>query len=313
MATVPFGHGPGAAWNRVPPARRDHVLRQAAIILAEPWPLLTAAAHARFSEDGDRETYERPYFARRNRLGAAVITAALVGPTSELIGEIIDGVWLLCEETSWCLLAHDPNGPLPDPAKPYLDLFAAETASLLAWSDLLAGDLIEARAEIVRRRMCDAVRERVLRPYRERDDWWWFGLREKNLNNWTPWIHANLLTASLLDERRGDHLLVAGGSVSVRVRADPRRRVRRRFRRVRRAETSGYGAVPAGQPHLRRLAYQNFADGPPRPIGAVPWLLYRFGKTIGDDQVAGHAIALRDVLPAGAASLIPGLPMPKPR
>ena len=74
-----------AAWERVPPASRDHVLRQAASILAEPWPVLTATTYARFSDDGDRGAYERPYFARRNRLGAAVITAALAGPASELV------------------------------------------------------------------------------------------------------------------------------------------------------------------------------------------------------------------------------------
>lgn len=327
-----------AAWDRVPPAGRDYVLRQAASSLAEPWPVLTATAYARFSEDGDRGAYERPYFARRNRLAAAVITSALAGPASELTSAIIDGVWLVCEETSWCLPAHDPNVPLPDPAEPCVDLFAAETAALLAWTDLLAGDLIEARAEIVRRRMRDAVRERVLRPYRERDDWRWLGLHGENLNNWTPWIHANLLTASLLlDERREDAVVTARRATGALDRyldslpADGGcdegitywwRAGASLFECVQVLADACGGAFGAfGLPKLRATAryplvshiggnwHVNFADASPRPVGA-PWLLYRFGKAIGDDEVARHAIALRAALSADAARLIPDFPMP---
>ena len=96
-----------------------------------PWPLLTATVYGRYKATGDRQEYERPYIARRDKLMAAVITAILTGDTST--GEITDGVWLLCEETSWCLPAHQPGG-LPDPDHPHVDLFAAETAGLLAWT-----------------------------------------------------------------------------------------------------------------------------------------------------------------------------------
>jgi hypothetical protein len=116
-------------------ATRDHLLGQAAKLLADPWPVLTATGYARFFADGDRQAYERPYFARRGRLGAAVLAAALAGPTPERVADIVDGVWLLCEETSWCipageLFAQRENSRLPDPARPCVDLFAAETAAL---------------------------------------------------------------------------------------------------------------------------------------------------------------------------------------
>jgi hypothetical protein len=176
-------------------------------MLADAWPVLTATGYARFFTDGDRQAYERPYFARRDRLGAAVLTAALSGPSPSRVGDIIDGVWLPCEETSWCLPAHHlfarrSFSPLPDPAEPSVDLFAAETAGLLAYTDLLAGDLIEQVAPVARRRLREEVKARVLDPYRDSDEWWWFGLRKEDLNNWTPWIHSNLLSASLLQDHR---------------------------------------------------------------------------------------------------------------
>ena len=75
------------AWDGVPAATRDHLLGQAARLLADPWPLLTATDYGRFSRDGNRQAYERPYFARRTRLAAAVLVAALAGPTRERIDD----------------------------------------------------------------------------------------------------------------------------------------------------------------------------------------------------------------------------------
>jgi len=81
-----------AARDAVHPATRDHMFGQAARLLASPWPVLTATDYARFSRDEDRQTYERPYFARRSQLAAAVLTAALASPAPERIADVIDGV-----------------------------------------------------------------------------------------------------------------------------------------------------------------------------------------------------------------------------
>jgi len=327
-----------AAWDGVPAATRDHLLGQAARILADPWPLLTATDYGRFSRDGDRRAYERPYFARRTRLGAAVLAAALAGPTPELLDDVIDGVWLLCEETSWCLPAADlfarrAGQPLPDPAQPCVDLFAAETAALLAYTDLLAGDLIEAAAPVARRRLRDEVRARVLGPYRDNDQWWWFGLRKKDLNNWTPWIHANLLAASLLlDDRSRDVLVTterAIGALDRYLDAVPDdggcdegisywwragASLFECLETLARACGEDFGVYEIGKiraiarypviAHIAGKWHVNFADGSPKPYGAAPHLLYRFGAAIGDQQVGQYARALRG--DKAAADLIAG-------
>jgi hypothetical protein len=89
-------------WGSVRRETREHLLTQTAPVSERPWPLLTATAYARFKADGDRRTYERPYLARRDKLAAAVVTAVLTGDAST--ADITDGVWLLCEETTWCLI-----------------------------------------------------------------------------------------------------------------------------------------------------------------------------------------------------------------
>jgi hypothetical protein len=306
-------------WGRVPQETREHLLAQAAPIGQRPWPLLTATTYARFKADGDRQAYERPYIARRDKLIAAVITAVLTGNTSS--ADITDGVWLLCEETSWCLPAHQPGAGLPDPDHPHVDLFAAETAALLAWTVSLTGEH-EAR---VRRE----IKIRVLDPYLARDDWSWLGLDgRKNLNNWTPWIHANLLIASLLLDDQPDvtanravaaldrYLDVVpddggcdeGASYWWRAGAS----LFECLETLTEACGNDFGAFQL--PKVRAIArypvaahiagdvHVNFADGPIRPPGIVPHLLYRFAARTGDAQVQQHALAMREY----AASLVTG-------
>ena len=57
--------------------------------------------------------------------------------------DIANGVWLMCEETYWGVPAHigiqKRGAGLPDVTEPTIDLFAAETAELLAWTSYLLG------------------------------------------------------------------------------------------------------------------------------------------------------------------------------
>jgi hypothetical protein len=327
-----------AAWDAVHPPTGEALLAAGAAALARPWPVLTAGEYLRFRADGDRVGYEEPYFARRARLAAAVLDAGLRGtgqdgPDAARLAEIADGAWLLCEETSWCLPAHSPS-PLPDPADPCIDLFAAETAGLLAWTDLLAGDLIDGQ---VRSRLRAEVRRRVLAPYRARDDWHWFGvhLTKAGLNNWTPWIHSNLLVASLLlDADRDDIVTTAQRAVGALDRyldftpADGGcdegigywwRAGASLFECLRTLESAcGTDTGVFGLPRIRAIAaypvlahiggdwHVNFADGPARLRSGTPWLLHAFGRAVNDADIVRHARALRGDDP----SLVPTGPPP---
>ncbi len=300
-------------WGRVPEETRMSLLAQAAPVSQRPWPLLTATAYARFKADGDRQTYERPYFARRDKLIAAVLTAVLTGDAGST--DITDGAWLLCEESTWCLPAHQPGPGLPDPDKPHVDLFAAETAALLAWTAVLAGEH-EAR---IRRE----VKTRVLDPYLARDDWGWLGLNDRvHVNNWTPWIHANLLIASLLLDDRQHSISTATRAVGALDRyldAVPddggcdegasywwRASAASLFECLQTlTEACGNDFGAFRLPKVKAIArypmaahvagdvHVNFADGGIRPPGAVPHLLYRFAARTGDAQVQQHARAMR--------------------
>ena len=184
-----------AAWEAVAPADRDDLLDLAESWRNRPYPILTAGMYAAFIRTGSRKDCENPYFARRTKLCSAALHMCLTG-TDELLPDVEDGVWLLCEETAWAISAHSNlNGehPFPDDRRTIVDLFAAQTGMILSFVAQLVGDRLHPDLyDRVRRE----VERRILRPFMEYDGEWWMGFYRKNLNNWTPWIVSNVLMAA---------------------------------------------------------------------------------------------------------------------
>lgn len=197
-------YGARAEWQGLPQELRSAWIKEAERLLHEPWPLLTAARYMDFVHNGDRSRFEQSYFKRRGRLGTYVLAECLEG-RGRFLEEIINGIWLLCEETSWCLPAHqylDKNSQaLPDPDTPLIDLFAADTASLLAWTSYLLDRPLSEKAPIVLDRIYNEIDRRIFRVYLDRKDFWWMGYGERIVNNWNPWTNSNVLAAVLLLER----------------------------------------------------------------------------------------------------------------
>ncbi|NEB76759.1 heparinase, partial [Streptomyces sp. SID14478] len=319
------------AWEAVGQDTRDRVLRTAASALAEPWPPLPASLFARFARDGDRGDYQAPAAARRERLGWAVLAAAADPASGAFLDQVMDGVWALCEETSWVLPAHDfrvlgshgrTRGLLPDPQCPTLDLGASMTAVLMALTDAIVGDALDRVDPLVRRRLRHEVSTRVLRPYLERDDWGWYDGSTAKLNNWNPWIHSELLLATALTEEsdevrsalvtrvvHGLENYLAAHPVDGGCDEGPHYWWRAGASLFECLETLtsllGTGAGVFDHPLIRALAHYplatwigdgwavNFADGPARPREMWPAVLHRFGRRTGQPEVSAHARALR--------------------
>ena len=193
------------AWEGLPANRREEIRRLAAAWKGEPYPALLASQFMAFGRVGDRVRWEAPYFARRRKLCAAALGSCVDDDPSAL-DDVIDGIWLICEETSWVISAHNgsdhPGVPpaserlLPEADNPYVDLFAAQTAMILSLAIQLLGEGLDAVSPLVRRRVRREVEKRILIPFETRDDFWWMGVTRHDLNNWTPWIVSNVLLAA---------------------------------------------------------------------------------------------------------------------
>jgi hypothetical protein len=158
----------------------DEIRGEAARYLDSETPPLTYTLFQRFFKDGTRQAYEQVYFEKRKRLNAFVLMSLLEPDRAEYRERMNDMIWSICDEYTWCLPAHlidrrELAGTSGDADT--IDLFAAETAFALSEIEALAGDLLP---ELLRGRIREEVRRRLLRPYKEKGPFHW----EKATHNW---------------------------------------------------------------------------------------------------------------------------------
>jgi hypothetical protein len=199
--------GERGPWESVPADIRAMIVNQAEADRKAGWSALLASQFLEFKRNGDRQRFESLSFARRGHLKDLVLAECLEG-SSRFMDEIANGIWLICEESFWGVPAHlymQKAGPgLPDIADPVIELFGAETVQLLAWTKYLLADQLDKVSPLINKRILLEAERRILKPARERDDFWWMGFetntRTARLNNWTPWINSNLMVANLILE-----------------------------------------------------------------------------------------------------------------
>lgn len=316
------------SWRALPADARTAALDSGERQLKTPWEVLPATEFLEFRRTGNRSHYESVRDRRRKKLQDLVIAECFEGK-GRFIDEIVNGIWLTCEETFWGLPAHlgmqKAGTGLPDVTEPIVDLFAAETANLLAWTHYELADSLAPISPLVPERIRLEIDRRVLTPCLARDDFSWMGFSGKPVNNWNPWISSNWLTAALLverDEKRRQAAVVkilrcldnflngyaddggcdegpsywgrAGASLFDSLDL---------LHRATAGACDGFSFPLVHQiglyicrAHIYDEWYTNFADAPARvPVDGD--LVYRFGQRLGDDLMMKHgafAAFLRD-------------------
>jgi hypothetical protein len=191
-----------SAWSGISESVRKGSIEQAEKYLHGTWELPKATDFLEYTRNGNRSRYEAISFGRREQLAALVIGECMEGK-GRFLDDILNGVWTICEETYWGVPAHiglQKRGPgLPDVSEPTVDLFAAETGMLMAWTYYLVGDELAKISPLVPERMRAEVQRRIISVNLSRDDFWWMGF-SRTVNNWNPWICSNWLTAVLVFE-----------------------------------------------------------------------------------------------------------------
>jgi len=198
------------SWQELPRSLRCAIVAAAEETLGKPWPLLPASLYLDFMRTGKRKPYEEPYFARRSRL-LRLVLAECIEDRGRFLDDIANGICSMSEESSWCVPAHiavqKAGCSLPDVSEPVIDLFAAESGALLAWARYLLRDRLDKVSSLLQPRILLEVERRVLTPFLQRDDFWWMGLQGQRVNNWNPWIIANVIFCCLLSEKDNNRRL----------------------------------------------------------------------------------------------------------
>jgi len=183
--------------------RKAHIARGESALGYE-WPTVLAVRYLDFVRDGNRSRHSSISNGRRGSLLGLVIAECMEGQ-GRFADEIVNGIWAICEESFWGASAHlspqKAGSGLPDVTDPIVDLFAAETSTLLAWTVYLLSPTLDSVSKLVVPRIELEIDRRILTPLLEREDFGWMGFRGNRVNNWNPWICSNWLTSALLMEK----------------------------------------------------------------------------------------------------------------
>ena len=330
----PFPRTPEAWKQLVPDSILQKIVKAGEDALKMEFKSIPASLTMDFSRTGNRIPYERASFEKRNALWNLVLAETVEGK-GRFTDQIMNGIWSICEESYWGVTAHiglqKAGKGLPDVEDPTVDLFTAETACVMAWTDYFAGPALEKISPLIRPRIYYEVNRRVFTPLLTAKYGYLGGGRtDVKVNNWDPWVMSNYLTAALLlekDEARrvsdcrlvmkyvdlyinglGDdggceegpgYWSAAGGCV---------------FDVLNLLGNATAGRLTVyGQPVIRKMGayiynthisgkyYINVADAHPQLL-PDPMMLFRFGKAIGDTVMMSFGSWILHTYPAPGIS-----------
>lgn len=189
-----YPDGEGASfWSR---ARNDEAyaadiaeLRsEAERLLAVPAEELTYSLFSLFQRKGSRLAYERVYFEKRRRLCTFALLSLLEPECERYEAALLDAIWAICGEVTWCLPAHLGEDQSVAAA---IDLFSAETGFALAELRLLFGERLP---PLVRTVIAELVNNRLFKPFLENGPYAW----EEAEHNWSAVCAGSIGSAALL-------------------------------------------------------------------------------------------------------------------
>jgi hypothetical protein len=192
-------------WSKADQQLMKAIAAKAESFLDYNWPYIPATKSLLIERTGDRNEYQGMSFKKREVLGTLLI-AEIFENKGRFIDPIINGLWSISEESFWGVPAHLPKtkeiSGLMDTSDPFVDLFAAETATVLAWVDYFLGEKLDAVSPQIRKRIYNETNYRIFQPLMTKHHGWMSSnANGRRPNNWNPWICSNWLNTVLLLEK----------------------------------------------------------------------------------------------------------------
>lgn len=180
--------------DSIPTEMRQSYIQYGEPYLGKSWTVLPWTVFAENKINGNRVNYENICFEKRRQL-AALVMAEIMEGKGRFMNSIIDGMGSFCEETWWGIPAHyGKRIPLTETQE--VDLFNAETASLIVWTRYMLQPQLDQFSPDLCQRIDREIERRILKPAVQTDYWW-----KKAGMNWNPWICSNWLACVLICEK----------------------------------------------------------------------------------------------------------------
>lgn len=202
------GYTDRTGWDKLTGSLKQTFIDAGEKTLDYQWQYIPLSAYLEFERSGQRQMHETPNNTNTYALNNLVL-AELAEGKGRFLDQIINGVWYFCDMSSWAnpngLLATSatrPSRPFPNPEEQVIDLVTGDMSSLLAWTYYFLKEPMDKVHPGISARLRHRLRQRILDPYMQRDDFWWQALNpaKKFVNNWNPWCNFNVLSCYLLLE-----------------------------------------------------------------------------------------------------------------
>lgn len=139
---------------------RDDLLKKWEHHVGTELPSVTYGEYRLFFETGNRSLYEAKYFLLRRALSLSALLSMIYPEDKQYLSRLEDVIFAICNEYTWCLPAHQPNGT--EDITNHIDVFASETAGALAEINEILGERL---SPLVRALVRRSVESRVIEPY----------------------------------------------------------------------------------------------------------------------------------------------------
>jgi hypothetical protein len=194
------------AWDGLPGELVNRITTEADRYIDFPWPETTARQFRKYREKGDRTEYQDIINQRFQTLNLLIL-AECMQYDGRYLDTIIDGIWRICEESTWIIPAHNymyAGNPkqnqnhlkLPDVTEVMIDLRAVMVGSALTGAYTLLGEALDSVTPLVRKRIKHELKKRIIDPFLARDDFWWMNFKSYEgmyVNNWNTYCNTGIL------------------------------------------------------------------------------------------------------------------------
>lgn len=193
-------------WNNLLGDMADALIKKGEQALNYEWKVVKATDYIEYERSGSRTVMEEPYNKNITTL-TQLLMAELAEGKGRFTGQLVNGVFALCEMTSWSIAAHLPlqttKSSFPNHKEHIIELVSGDVGALLSWTYYFFHKEFDKYNPLIATRLKEEISSRILNTYMNVSHLWWMAFNYKPgtlVNNWNPWCNSNVLQCFALME-----------------------------------------------------------------------------------------------------------------
>lgn len=210
------GYNERQEWLELLGENRSYCIAEGEKHLSYQWQVVKATDYLEYMRSGNRNIMENIYNENLNAVTGLFIAEMAEGK-GRFMDQLMNGVFQVCEMTSWSISAHiisqRAGSSFPVKDDHVLDLVSTDVGAAFSWIYYFLHQEFDKITPHFSQRLYNEIKDRILIPYMTENRFWWmaFDADENSgyVNNWNAWCNSNILQCFLLLENDPDKLALA--------------------------------------------------------------------------------------------------------